>query len=124
MPNKKILIVDNDQDFLTELEEILSLSGYELITTTDPKQVQEIAQRAKVDVILVDLKMPQMNGFEVAYGVSRSPSLQHVPIIAMTGYFKEEYAELLDSCGIRKCIKKPFRSLEIIAEIEGLTPVS
>jgi len=118
MTTKKVMIVDNDKDFLSELEETLSASGYEMVAVDDPQVASLMADRIKVDVILLDLKMPGKNGFELAFELGHIPGLQHVPIIAMTGFYKEDYDALFASCGIKKCLKKPFRPLDVIAVIE------
>ena len=118
MHKKKVLIVDNDKDFLSELREVLEMSGYELVAVEDPCYALEIASRAQVDVVLLDLKMPKKNGFDLAYELHHSPHLRGCPIIAMTGFYKEEYQSLFAKCGIRKCLKKPFRPLDVISVIE------
>lgn len=118
--NKRVLIVDNDRDFLNELEETLAMSGYEMIAVSDSRQTMDIVNDLDIDVILLDLKMPGKNGFELAYELSHSPKLQHVPIIAMTGYYKDDLDTLLKSCGITKCLKKPFHPLDVISGIEAV----
>ena len=65
MSKCKVMIVDDDSEFLQELKEMLDLSGYEVNAIKDPLQVQEEASRIKPDVIVLDLKMDGMNGFEV-----------------------------------------------------------
>jgi DNA-binding response OmpR family regulator len=120
MFNRKVLIVDDDKKFLKELEEILTFSGYEIIAEQDPFLVLPIAFKEKPNAILLDLKMPGKNGFQVAHELRNSPELQHIPIIAMTGFFKNGYKILMEMCDIKKCIKKPFYPLDVIMEIEAV----
>ncbi|MDO8663181.1 MAG: response regulator [Candidatus Omnitrophota bacterium] len=117
--NKKVLIVDDDKGFLEELEENLSLSGYDMVAVNDPVSFLPIALREKPDIVLLDLKMPGKSGFQLADEMSRLFELQNVPIIAMSAYFKDEYRMLMNVCGIKKCLKKPFNPLDVISEIEG-----
>ena len=119
MSNGKVMIVDDNKEFLEELEEILASSGYDMIAAQDPCSVMAIATKEKPQVILLDLKMPGRSGFQLAHELSRSPELQQIPIIAMTGFFKDGYKSLMDMCGIKKCLKKPFNPLDVIAEIEA-----
>jgi len=72
----------------------------------------------KPDVILLDLKMPQMSGFQVADELRHLSEVSHIPVIAMSAFLKDEYAALLNICGIKKCLKKPFHPLDVIAQIE------
>jgi DNA-binding response OmpR family regulator len=119
MSNGKVMIVDDNKEFLEELEEILAFSGYDMVAAQDPCSVVPIAIKEKPRVILLDLKMPGKSGFQLAHELSNSLELQKIPIIAMTGFFKDGYQSLMDMCGIKKCLKKPFNPLDVIAEIES-----
>lgn len=116
--NKKIMIVDDDKEFLEELRETLVLSGYDLVAVNDATMALDLANSARPDVILLDLKMPQKSGFQVADELRHLSDVSHVPIIAMSAYLKDDYASLLNICGIKKCLKKPFNPLDVIAQIE------
>jgi len=120
MFNQKVLIVDDDKKFLEDLEEILKFSGYDTIAAEDPYSVLAIASKEKPQAILLDLKMPGKSGFQLAHELKSTPDLQHIPIIAMTKFFKDGYKSLLDICGIKKCLKKPFNPLDVITEIEAV----
>jgi DNA-binding response OmpR family regulator len=116
----RILIVDDDKEFLEELKETLDLSGYEVIQLENARTVQETASHAHPDVIVLDLKMNDMNGFEVAEELKRFTSTVGIPVVAMTGFFREdEHIPLMNICGIQKCIKKPFNPLDVISAIEA-----
>jgi DNA-binding response OmpR family regulator len=114
------MIIDDDREFLDELRETLSLAGYEMISVNDANAAAATALKTKPDVILIDLKMPGKSGFQVADEVTRLSGLQDVPIIAMSGYFKDEYSPFMNVRGIRKCLKKPFNPLDVIVEIEAV----
>lgn len=120
MAKGRVLIVDDDKEFLTELRATLDLSGYEVIDAAGGSRVQDIASATNPDVIVLDLKMDDMNGFEVAEELKRFTSTVSIPVIAMTGFFREdEHVPLMNICGIRKCIKKPFNPLDVINAIEA-----
>jgi DNA-binding response OmpR family regulator len=115
----KVLVVDDDKELLEELHETLVLSGYEVCTTVDSTSVKENVRTFSPDIIVLDLKMEQMNGFEVAEDLSAHFKGVSIPVIAMTGFFREdEHLPLLNICGIKRCIKKPFSPLDIIGAIE------
>ncbi len=116
--NKKIMVVDDDKEFLEELKETLALSGYDLFAVNDAALVLGLASSIKPDVILLDLKMPKMSGFQVADELKHLSEVAHIPIIAMSAFLKDDYAAMLNICGIKRCLKKPFHPLDIIAQIE------
>lgn len=116
--NNRVMIVDDDREFLGELKEMLTLSGYEPIAINNPALVLQKAAKIKPAIILLDLKMPEKSGFQVADELRHYSELQNIPIIAMTAFFKDDYAGIMNICGIKKCLKKPFNPLDVIASIE------
>ncbi|MDD5246920.1 MAG: response regulator [Candidatus Omnitrophica bacterium] len=119
MSKKKVMVVDDDREFLEELCELLVLSGYEMVSVNDPAAALQIAVSEKPQVILIDLKMPGKSGFQLAEEFRGLAQLEQVSLIAMSAFFKEEYKPLLSICGIKRCLKKPFHPLEAITEIEA-----
>jgi DNA-binding response OmpR family regulator len=114
------MIVDDNKDFLDELEETLNFSGYDTVAAHDPHLVLPIVSKEKPHVILLDLKMPGKSGFQLAYELKSIPELQQIPIIAMTESIKDDYKPLMDMCDIKMCLKKPFNPLDVITEIEAV----
>jgi DNA-binding response OmpR family regulator len=117
------MIIDDDKELLEELKETLQLSGYDVVALDDSTRVLEVANSARPDVILLDLKMPKKSGFQVADELKRVQQLICVPIIAISGFVKEDYLPLMDLCGIKKYIKKPFTPQDIIAQIEEVLTI-
>jgi len=120
MANKKIMIVDDNDDFLEGLKDILESDGYDTITINDSTTVLDAAKMLKPDLIILDLKMTGMNGFEVADRLKRSSATTHIPIIGVSGIFEvkndfEDNFFLMDFCCI---FHKPFNLSELIDKIE------
>jgi len=120
MSDEKIMIVDDDKDFLEELREMITLSGYKAITINDSTAVLNAARRIKPDVILLDLKMKGKNGFQIADELKLFPETAHIPMIAMTGFYAQKggAALVLKMYGIKKFLIKPFNPLDVITKIE------
>jgi len=113
---KKIMIIDDDKEFLEELEDALLHNGYDIVAINDSTIVVDTAHRVKPNLILLDLKMPKMFGHQLAIKLKNFPQTAHIPIVAMTGYFtREEHRELMTSCGIEICLTKPFNFPDMIA---------
>ena len=121
MPRKKIMVVDEDIDFLEELRETLFLSGYDPLAVSDSSTAFSIARIGKPAVILLDLKMNPANGARIAEKLSKFPDTAHIPIIAMAGHFNnEDRPSFLDNHGIKAFLKKPFMPLDVITQIENV----
>lgn len=121
MAKKKILIVDDDKGYLEELNEMLTTAGYDVTAISDGSAAIKAAQAVSPDLILMDLRMPVMSGFEVADRLKALTQTSKIPVIAITGYYTmKEHVWLMKFCGIRRCIKKPANPLDIKAEIESV----
>ena len=121
MGKKKILIVDDDKEFLEEHAEMLNDNGYEAIAFSEPESVVEKVRDEKPDLILLDLKMNQRNGFQIAYDLRMSSETAEIPICAVTAYYnKKALKTLTDVCGIQACVLKPFAPKKILKNIENL----
>jgi len=119
MAGEKVMIVDDNKVFSEELCETLYLCGYDCNGVTDSSSVLTLARRLKPDAILLDLKMPGSNGFQVAQGLKSTQETSGIPIIAMSGYFPiEDTAALLDLHNMDSRVKKPFGISELITELE------
>jgi len=116
---KKVLVVDDDKEFLAELANTLELSGYEAIPLSEGHKTAGDAKEIKPDIILLDLKMDAASGFKVANELGSQDETRDIPIIAITGVFTEkEHRLLMKTCGIKECVTKPFNPLDIISIIE------
>lgn len=113
-----VLAIDDDDLFLDELGDVLVSSGYDVVKLTDPRKAIETALQVRPGLILMDMKMPGKSGLEVAHELRSRPALADIPIIAMTGFLKESNLPFMETCNIKKCLKKPFNPLDIIWEIE------
>jgi CheY-like chemotaxis protein len=120
MPTKRILVVDDDLEFLQELKETLHLSGYEVDAINKSVNAVSFAIDRRPDLILLDLRMDGMTGFEVAKELRGLPQTSRIPIIAMSGYFSESQdCTLFEFFQIRDCLQKPFNPLDVISHIES-----
>lgn len=114
-----IMVIDDNVELLEELENLLTLGGYDVIAISDGTKVLDTASKHKPDLILLDLKMSPKSGFQIADEARNSPLLNDVPVIAMTGFFTEkQHLLMMKLCGIGSSILKPFRPLNLISKIE------
>ncbi|MGA1867882.1 MAG: response regulator [bacterium] len=119
MIGEKIMIIDDDDDFLEEIEEILIFNGYKTIVMNNGAHVLDTACMHKPDAILLDLKLKDMSGFQVAQQLNWHPITSHIPIIGITGVFTSENNYLLmDLSNMKMCIEKPINPVDIIYALE------
>ncbi|MFA5859619.1 MAG: response regulator [Elusimicrobiota bacterium] len=119
MKSKKIVVIDDDRVFLEEINETLALNGYMPTVFSDGKSALQNMIEIQPDVILLDIKMENMHGFQVAEEIQQSPQLNKIPIIVITGFLiLEENEKYLRECGVNTYIMKPFQPDKLIQVIK------
>jgi len=89
--NKKILIIDDEKDFCYFVKENLELfAGYKVVAVTSGKKAARAAWQKKPDVILLDIMMPEIDGFEVLETLKKNKKTLHIPIIMLTAKSEDE----------------------------------
>lgn len=104
--NRSIMIVDDQKGVRRLLEELFKREGWEVYAASDG--VEAIAQLEQFlpDILLIDMKMPNMNGLEASQAILKKH--RHLPIIMMTAYGEMEVVKQALDAGVRRCITKPF----------------
>jgi CheY-like chemotaxis protein len=117
---KKIMIVDDDKELLEELSDSMISNGYEVTACADGETALKMIPEIMPHVILLDLKLDKVNGFQVAAKLRQTPATALIPIIAITGYYNpDEYYTLMKICGVKKCITKPVSPEKVVQEINS-----
>jgi len=120
MLKQRILIVDDEPDVLDILRIILTDEKFDVIEATDGEQALELAKTKSPNLIILDYKMPGMNGHEVCKHLKKDILLQHLPIIMLTGKGETEDKVAGLEAGADDYIVKPFEPRELIARVKML----
>ncbi len=116
----KILISDDDPDILRLIQLNLKFEGYETITSGDGITTLKLAQEKKPDLIILDVIMPGMDGWQVLAQLKKDKATENIPVILLTGVSMKEGKERGLIEGVEDFLSKPFnplRLLEIVGEI-------
>ncbi|GAB2879825.1 hypothetical protein GCM10027046_04770 [Uliginosibacterium flavum] len=117
-----ILIVDDQQPNISLLEQLLSEAGYTWVTSTmDPQEVCALHRKNNYDLILLDLQMPMMDGFEVMEGLKTNSGDDYLPVIVLTAQPGHKLRAL--QAGAKDFISKPFDLLEVKTRIRNMLEV-
>jgi two-component system, OmpR family, response regulator MtrA len=114
---KKILVADDDLDIVETVKMRLEASGYEVSTTKGAETIGD-ARQVRPDLILLDVVMPDMDGFAVIREIKRDPDLATTPVIVFSGKSKEAMMELFGPEGIAGYISKPYDPKVLASEIQ------
>jgi len=113
---KTILIVDDNE---TNIENLMTLleNKYDLLAAIDGESAIELLEEEKVDLILLDIMMPGIDGFETCKRIKNNPDLKNIPIIFITAKTDEDSIEKAYEVGGVDYITKPFRTREVLSRI-------
>jgi len=112
-----ILVVDDDKDTLFTVGEILRNIGCEVSFANNGAECLTFLKKSKLDLILLDIMMPEMDGFEVAKIVRNTPKIREIPLIFITAKTDEESIEKGFEVGGNDYITKPFKQRELLSRI-------
>ncbi len=112
-----ILIVDDTPANLDTLSRVLSDAGYEIAIATSGEKALQLLQRQSPDLILLDVRMPGIDGFETCQRIKSSPKTCDIPIVFMTSLIDINNKIKGFSCGAVDYISKPFQEQEILARV-------
>ena len=116
LAGRRFLIVDDSEDTIVMLEELLRVSGANVMTATNGADALRIAAENDFDVILSDISMPEMDGFEFLHRLRQLPDRQHVPVVAITGFGRRADIERARTAGFFAHLTKPL-NLQALADI-------
>ncbi len=120
MGKKRILVIDDEPDLLDLARARLELAGYEVLVASDGEEGLEKARTSAPDLIILDLMLPKMNGFEVCEALKIDEKYKHIPIIILTVKFQPVDIRFAKALGADAYIKKPFEGKELVDKIKEL----
>lgn len=116
----QILIVDDDPDFSLMVQDLLLDQGYRAEVRSDGPSCLEYCQNHAPDLILLDIRMPGMNGFDVCARLKAEPRTAAIPIMLLSGLSEPENKIRGFSLGIFHYLTKPFKNEELLARIANI----
>ncbi len=119
MAKPRVLIVEDEPHILLSLEVLLDRAGYDTASATDGEAGLSLIRRLRPDVILLDIMMPERNGYEVCRAVKSDPELRSIPVIMLTA--KAQEVEVLKglALGASAYVAKPFGNAEVLEAVRA-----
>jgi len=118
-PEGRVLIVDDDKHALEILHRLLEKDGFEVLGAQSGAQALVIAGAEQVDVILLDVMMPEMSGFEVCEALRANERTRDIPVILLTAKDDMETRVLGMKLGVSEFLTKPINKRELFARIRA-----
>jgi len=117
--SKKILIVEDTEDARDYMESVLEQEGFEVVLAKDGLEGLEQAAQESPDLIITDISMPRLDGFEMIQRIRSSPKQKNVPILAITSHGMDKAMEAIKS-GADRALARPVENHLLVAFVSDL----
>jgi DNA-binding response OmpR family regulator len=115
--SKTVLIADDEPNIVISLEFLLEQAGYRVLVAHDGQEALEVIQRQPPDLVLLDVMLPRLSGFDVCQKIRENPQWQHMRIVMLTAKGREVEISKGLALGANAYITKPFSTQELLAQI-------
>ena len=116
----KILIAEDERDIRDLITFTLRFAGYEVTATTDGEEAYETAQRILPDLILLDVRMPGMNGYDACKKIKANDKTQHIPVVFLSAKGQEAEVQTGIDAGAAEYIVKPFSPDQLTERVQAI----
>ncbi len=118
--SKSVLIADDEPNIVISLEFLLEQAGYQIRVAHDGQEALEAIQRQPPDLVLLDVMLPRLSGFDVCQKIRENPAWQHMRIVMLTAKGREVEVSKGLALGADAYITKPFSTQELLAQVRDL----
>jgi two-component system cell cycle response regulator DivK len=115
--NKRILVVEDQEDNRRILHDLLTNAGYEIVQAENGEEAVKAAAAQRPDLILMDIQLPLLDGYEATRRIKADPALRAIPIIVVTSYALSGDESKARAAGCDAYITKPYSPRAILAKI-------
>lgn len=120
MSRKKILLVDDSSTVILMEKMILSRGPYDLVVANDGQEGVEAARREKPDLVLMDVMMPRLNGFDACRQLRADPATARIPVILVTTHGEQESVKAGREAGCTDYVTKPIDGAKLLSRVREL----
>ena len=117
MGNPKVLIVDDEPDVVALLDHTLRSEGFDVVKAYDGIAALDLVGTEKPDLILLDIMMPMMSGYEVCEQIKANPQTKSIPVVCLSSAHTPDARTQSLKAGAVELITKPFYPAELVAQI-------
>jgi two-component system, cell cycle response regulator DivK len=122
--SRRILVVEDQEDNMRILRDLLGHAGYEVIEAADGEQALVVAAAKRPDLILMDIQLPLLDGYEATRRIKADPSLRTIPVIVITSYALSGDESKAREAGCDDYVAKPYSPRQLLAKIQQYLPRS
>ncbi len=120
--NKRILVVEDQEDNRAILRDLLTNAGYDFLEAGNGEEGVAMAAKHRPDLILMDIQLPVLDGYEATRRIKSDPALKNIPVIAVTSYALSGDEQRARAAGCDSYVTKPFSPRDLLARVRSYLP--
>jgi two-component system cell cycle response regulator DivK len=120
--SKRILVVEDQEDNRQIIRDMLAATGYEIVEAESGEEALAAVAKQRPDLILMDILLPGIDGYEVTRRIKADPALRSIPIIAVTSYALSGEEQKARAAGCDEYVPKPYSPRQLLAKIRQYLP--
>ena len=120
--SKRILVIEDHEENRRLLRDLLTSAGYEMIEAVTGEEGVRFAETHRPDLILMDIQLPGLDGYEATRRIKANPALRQIPIIAVTSYALSGDEVKAFEAGCNAYVAKPFSPRDLLAKMREHLP--
>lgn len=117
----RVLIAEDEPHIVESLSFVLHRAGYEVAAAGDGESALASLRGARPDVLILDVMLPKLNGFEVLKQIKGDPALTSLPVIVLTAKGQAQDRRMAEEIGVSGFMTKPFSNREVVEEVRRVT---
>ena len=119
---KRVLVIEDHEDNRRILHDLLTSAGYEPLEAVTGEEGVALAETHRPDLILMDIQLPGLDGYEATRRIKANPALRHIPVIAVTSYALSGDEVKAKAAGCDAYVTKPFSPRALLAKVREYLP--
>lgn len=117
---KRVLIADDEPNIVAALEYLLQQGGYEVLVARNGEEALAVLQEHNPDLVLLDVMMPRMSGYEICSRIRQQPEWRHIKVVMLSAKGRDAEVSKGLGLGADLYVTKPFSTRELMGKINGL----
>ena len=116
----RVVVVDDDKEIQEIVTFVLSRNGFDVAVASDGHQLQDVLATTAPDLIILDVMMPGIDGYQIFSSLRANAATLHIPVIIMTAHAENIYERISLDLGAAEHITKPFHPLDLVGKVQRL----
>lgn len=116
----RVVVVDDDKEIQEIITFVLTRNGFDVTVASNGQQLQDVLATTAPDLIILDVMMPGIDGYQIFASLRANAATLHIPVIIMTAHAENIYERISLDLGAAEHITKPFHPLDLVGKVQRL----